>query len=339
MAQVAAHTKNPSTPSSSRVADTTAPAKNLLQQSQRRSATSDGPTTATKASLLTRPKAQRRGHSFSSSAVASPTSPQSRPKISPLIVTTSNLPSPSKSFSNTPTHRPSSELRALLLKRPPASRSCHGIETAFGPPPALSTQRAYSSEHTWKLSQNESPDTQYPKRTPLALAQLDAANDGKHSIDAVGEPTQVQQDDENIAISIESPTEIASQGMAIAPSQPQAELTVDNENERSSMEKRQSQRMSSQLKTLSRANQDDRSERSERSSQEDLFFSLAQSEERASEVSDVNQERRRVSCITSHIAFTCLASSGIISASRTDCNLVSTCSPLQSLIYSPSSGP
>ena len=38
------------------------------------------------------------------------------------------------------------EARSPANRRPPASRSSHGIETASGPPPALSTQRSYSTD-------------------------------------------------------------------------------------------------------------------------------------------------------------------------------------------------
>lgn len=38
------------------------------------------------------------------------------------------------------------EARSLATRRAPASRSSHGIETSSGPPPALSTQRSYSTD-------------------------------------------------------------------------------------------------------------------------------------------------------------------------------------------------
>lgn len=44
---------------------------------------------------------------------------------------------------------PTAPLRSPPFRRPPASRSAHGIETAFGPPPALSTQRSYSTDR-WR---------------------------------------------------------------------------------------------------------------------------------------------------------------------------------------------
>ncbi|KAL9075284.1 MAG: hypothetical protein Q9161_001661 [Pseudevernia consocians] len=43
-----------------------------------------------------------------------------------------------------------SEARSTQNRRPPASRSSHGIETSSGPPPALSTRRSYNAESPWR---------------------------------------------------------------------------------------------------------------------------------------------------------------------------------------------
>lgn len=40
-------------------------------------------------------------------------------------------------------------------RRPPASRSSHGIETTSGPPPALSTQRSHNADSSWKNAQRK----------------------------------------------------------------------------------------------------------------------------------------------------------------------------------------
>ena len=42
------------------------------------------------------------------------------------------------------------EARSPPSKRPPASRSSHGIKTSSGPPPALSTRRSYNAESPWR---------------------------------------------------------------------------------------------------------------------------------------------------------------------------------------------
>ena len=74
---------------------------------------------------------------------------------------------------------PGSEPRSPPNRRPPASRSSHGIETRSGPPPALSTRKSYNSE------------------IPLGpLASADQPDDSPHqfetngSIDSILSPNQ-----------------------------------------------------------------------------------------------------------------------------------------------------
>ena len=54
------------------------------------------------------------------------------------------------------------DARSPAVKRAPASRSSHGIETASGPPPALSTQRSYTAESTRSFFQ----PVEVPKSKP-----------------------------------------------------------------------------------------------------------------------------------------------------------------------------
>lgn len=61
------------------------------------------------------------------------------------------LTSPSSYFKAQPSSS-GPEPRSPPAKRPPASRSSHGIETSTGPPPALSTQRTLSQDKVWKPS-------------------------------------------------------------------------------------------------------------------------------------------------------------------------------------------
>lgn len=68
------------------------------------------------------------------------------------------------------------EARSPAAKRPPASRSSYGIETFSGPPPALSTQRTYSTERVWRRPPATDPPAVCSRLTPRALANLDAAN-------------------------------------------------------------------------------------------------------------------------------------------------------------------
>lgn len=64
------------------------------------------------------------------------------------------------------------EPRSPLHKRPPASRSCHGIETLSGPPPALSTHRSYQGDSAWRYTQPV--DLTGPGRQGQGISSIDA---------------------------------------------------------------------------------------------------------------------------------------------------------------------
>lgn len=66
------------------------------------------------------------------------------------------------------------EARSPANKRAPASRSSHGIETSNGPPPALSTQRSYSSEDPWRYPAPVDQLALRPRLTHRALQGLAA---------------------------------------------------------------------------------------------------------------------------------------------------------------------
>lgn len=54
-----------------------------------------------------------------------------------------------------------SEARSPQIRRPPASRSSHGIETSSGPPPALSTRRSYNADSPWRSPPPSDPRAVY----------------------------------------------------------------------------------------------------------------------------------------------------------------------------------
>lgn len=66
------------------------------------------------------------------------------------------------------------EARSPANKRAPASRSSHGIETSNGPPPALSTQRSYSTEDAWRYPAPVDQLALRPRLTHRALQGLAA---------------------------------------------------------------------------------------------------------------------------------------------------------------------
>ena len=62
-----------------------------------------------------------------------------------------------------------------LNRRPPASRSSHGIETSSGPPPALSTQRSYNADSPWRNSLSFDPRVAPPplSQRPFTSPSID----------------------------------------------------------------------------------------------------------------------------------------------------------------------
>ena len=80
---------------------------------------------------------------------------------------------PKGSYFSRQSTTPSTDARSPAVKRAPASRSSHGIETASGPPPALSTQRSYTAETTRSFYQPvELPK---PKPTTHTAGGIDQA--------------------------------------------------------------------------------------------------------------------------------------------------------------------
>ena len=69
-------------------------------------------------------------------------------------------------FPTQPSTTSGTEPRSPLQRRPPASRSSHGIETHSGPPPALSTQRSYNADSPWRSAPSTDPATLTPKPHP-----------------------------------------------------------------------------------------------------------------------------------------------------------------------------
>ena len=92
----------------------------------------DNVTVAAKRHLIERPSIREKPSSSSSTLQSSSLqhSPSKRNRSSRQVTTAAGI------------------TRSPALKRAPASRSSHGIETSTGPPPALSTQRSYTTDTT-----------------------------------------------------------------------------------------------------------------------------------------------------------------------------------------------
>lgn len=82
-------------------------------------------------------------------------------------------------------HQPTAsgiEPRTPQNKRPPASRSSHGVGTSSGPPPSLSTRHSYTADSSWRHPPSDDPS---PLHRPLALCLKP-----NHSVDSVVETAQ-----------------------------------------------------------------------------------------------------------------------------------------------------
>ena len=101
----------------------------------------------------------------------------------PLQAEPSQLSAPVGSYFEAQSGASGLEPRSPLHKRPPASRSCHGIETLSGPPPALSTHRSYQGDSAWRYTQ------------PVDLTGLGRQGKAISSIDALVRAKQPVTDD------------------------------------------------------------------------------------------------------------------------------------------------
>ena len=188
------------------------------------------------------------------------------------------------------------ELRSPNSKRPPASRSCHGIDNSTGPPPALSTQRTQPCESAWKLSPAEDNTPSYPKLTPRALARLDAANSAEVS-GFVSTPREDTEGHNNVAAARRDDSHVEEsrkeEGMSTTLTEHRSSRSMERDRKRYSLgadRNETSKRLSAHLAQRPQMPAEDNVP----SSQEDIFLALAQTENVDGDTADVLKERRRV---------------------------------------------
>jgi len=203
------------------------------------------------------------------------------------------------------TPRPTSsgtEARSPAQKRPPASRSSHGIETSTGPPPALSTQRTKSTESIWKHPPAEEFRQVYPPFSPKASITSDAVpNLGRvgHKGEAPVERRTVIEssipDSENFGsqegqrpASLKEKTIVATEARL----HKQDSSGESDQTQRPYSKNIDLERMSAQLDRVMRRNTATEEIRSQ-PSQEDLFLNLAHTDS-VPENATGRDERRRV---------------------------------------------
>ena len=172
--------------------------------------------------------------------------------------------------------------RSPKARRPPASRSSHGIETKSGPPPALSTQRSYT-ESPWRKSPSADAGTKHrPLQSPVKPSE---------SIDSlVRLPTDFANE------------EIRSQKFQFAPGARARPSTSDGvvtvmearnfKRSESDEDRDPTLRLNGHARPGKEHTQDGDSQEHSQSSQEDLFLKLAQDDSVIDEPVNNNQRRR-----------------------------------------------
>ena len=174
------------------------------------------------------------------------------------------------------------EPRSPATRRPPASRSSHGIETSSGPPPALSTQRSYPTEPHWKQL---SPTDLGVTRPSLSRAQT------TNSIDFIVRLSQDRTDERTDL----GPVRAGRRGRRTSRG---AEDEMMLHSKRSTLEDDQDRTLRSlEGRTPSRTKQSryGREEEQSQSSHEDLFLNLAHTDAGNTAEPFSRFERRRVS--------------------------------------------
>jgi hypothetical protein len=184
------------------------PAQNSQQQETAREASERTPNTSSSSSFKHQRKLSSIGQpsprvntsvaqspttnttNLTTSSKSSNTRPRSIDSASHQTLLAPQLPS-GESYFTTQTAASGTEARSPANKRPPASRSSHGIETSTGPPPALSTQRTLTTDGAWKFPLSEDLRQRYPLSTskrsagpePLRITQRAATNNPASDIE------------------------------------------------------------------------------------------------------------------------------------------------------------
>ncbi|MCJ1436778.1 hypothetical protein MMC27_006160 [Xylographa pallens] len=190
-------------------------------------------------------------------------------------------------------HRPTSgtEARSPANKRPPASRSSHGIETSSGPPPALSTQRTTAAHNDWTLPLPGDFPSILPSLTAKALMGLNAQNTAATER-LTGDSPKLQTEERATFDTGESlETDNCERGMVARITSPLDCQTPTSGKDR---------HWASSGKDMDTSNKDEgthgtKEEQQSQSFQEDYFLNLAHTDVAPSEITETvdRTERRR----------------------------------------------
>lgn len=185
----------------------------------------------------------------------SPSSPSSPSSPTPLASHSASYFSPQPGASG-------NEARSPPSKRPPASRSSHGIATSSGPPPALSTRRSYNAE----------PRCPTPPSNPRAIHPPMVHST---SIDSVVRQTHNITNDPSEPRALEAECSTQPRKLSIVGGGTRA-MDGPHEDQSASEEDRDSTlRINGQRNKNGRHTRKESGQQQSQSSQEDLFLNLA----------------------------------------------------------------
>ena len=179
--------------------------------------------------------------------------------------------------------------RSTPIRRQPASRSSHGIETLSGPPPALSTQRSYTAESTRRQPSPAELTVARPNPRPRSKTELCIDSGARWVNPSTNDNRSIQPS--KLTTSIVQGTTRKEGKMAVRDSQFQNTSYFDDDQDRT-VRNLEDLRSSAEINGSG-----GQWEEQSKPLHEDLFLNLAKADALTGETEDgtSKSERRRVS--------------------------------------------
>ena len=176
------------------------------------------------------------------------------------------------------------EPRSPLTRRPPASRSSHGIETSSGPPPALSTQRSYNADSPWRIPPSS--------KTKIARPNLSQRPSTSASIDSIvkqaHQSTHEDSDSSPSVARVARSKSLTHDGIGTAMAGRYSSTRSEDEEDQNTTIRIYGTKSNANRKSTEEGLQDKPS-----SSNEDLFLNLARAESVVDDASETSTRRER----------------------------------------------
>ena len=176
------------------------------------------------------------------------------------------------------------EPRSPLTRRPPASRSSHGIETSSGPPPALSTQRSYNTDSPWRITLSTKSKIARPNlsQRPSTSASIDSIVKQTHK------GTNEDSDSSPSVARVARSKSLTHDGIGFAMAGRYNSTRSEDEEDQNTTIRMYSTKANANGKSTEESLQDKPS-----SSSEDLFLNLARAESVVDDASETSTRRER----------------------------------------------